>query len=109
MAGTISGLNAIRLCGYAFGMIITAAPQAAIYRRFVDAVPPAEPQVVVRDVACVDLEGISYTYPGTDRPALRDVSIRAERGSGTSACWCRSSASSSSRCVTWSRSVRRTT
>ncbi|WP_237771436.1 ATP-binding cassette domain-containing protein [Kribbella sp. ALI-6-A] len=80
VAGTISGLNAIRLCGYAFGMIVTAAPQARIYRHFVNSVPPAEPQVVVRDVACIELDGVGYTYPGTDRPALRDVSIRAERG-----------------------------
>jgi ATP-binding cassette subfamily B protein len=80
VAGTISGLNAIRLCGYAFGTIITAAPQARIYRRFVASVPPAAPQVVVREVRSLELDRVSFTYPGADRPALHDVSIRAERG-----------------------------
>ncbi|MGC4942743.1 ATP-binding cassette domain-containing protein [Kribbella sp. DT2] len=80
VAGTISGLNAIRLCGYAFGTIITATPQVRIYRRFVASVPPAEPQVVVRSVESIELEGVGYTYPGADRPALHDVSIHAERG-----------------------------
>ncbi|GAB3820249.1 ATP-binding cassette domain-containing protein [Kribbella italica] len=80
VAGTISGLNAIRLCGYAFGTIITASPQARIYRRFVASVPPAAPQLVVRDVGSLELDSVSFTYPGADRPALRDVSIRAERG-----------------------------
>jgi ATP-binding cassette, subfamily B, bacterial len=80
VAGTISGLSAIRLCGYAFGTIITAAPQARIYRRFVASVPPAAPQVVVRDVGSLELDRVSFTYPGADRPALHNVSIRAERG-----------------------------
>ncbi len=80
VAGTISGLNAIRLCGYAFGTIITASPQARTYRRFVASVPPADPQVVVRSVRSIELDAVSYAYPGADRPALRNVSIRAERG-----------------------------
>ncbi|GAA1513291.1 hypothetical protein GCM10009741_08950 [Kribbella lupini] len=80
VAGTISGLNAIRLCGYAFGTIITATPQARIYRRFVASVPPTAPQVVVRDVGSLELDRLSFTYPGADRPALHDVSIHAERG-----------------------------
>jgi hypothetical protein len=42
VAGIISGLNAIRWCGYAFGTIITAAPQARIYRKFLAAVPSAD-------------------------------------------------------------------
>lgn len=80
VAGTISGLNAIRTCGYAFGTIITAAPQALIYRRFLASVPPASPQTVRHRVGEVRLEHVSFTYPGAVEPALRDVSIRAERG-----------------------------
>ncbi|ADB32020.1 ABC transporter related protein [Kribbella flavida DSM 17836] len=80
VAGTISGLNAIRLCGYAFGTIITAAPQARIYRRFVASVPASVPQTVVRDVGSVCLENVGFSYPGADQEALRGVSIRAERG-----------------------------
>ncbi|MEV6284689.1 ATP-binding cassette domain-containing protein [Kribbella sp. NPDC051770] len=80
VAGTISGLNAIRLCGYALGTIITASPQARSYRRFVASVPPADPQVVARSVRSVELDAVSYRYPGAARPALHHVSIRAERG-----------------------------
>jgi ATP-binding cassette subfamily B protein len=80
VAGTISGLNAIRLCGYAFGTIITAAPQVRIYRRFVASIPPAAPQTVVREVGSLELDAVTFSYPGADHPALRNVSIRAERG-----------------------------
>lgn len=80
VAGTVSGLNAIRLCGYAFGAIITATPQALIYRRFLVGIPPALPQKVVHRVESVSLENVSYSYPGAAEPALSDVSIRAERG-----------------------------
>jgi ATP-binding cassette subfamily B protein len=80
VAGTISGLNAIRTCGYAFGTIITAAPQAAIYRRFMASVPPASPQKVTRDVHEACLQEVGFTYPGAAGPALTNVSIRAARG-----------------------------
>ncbi|MFB6722682.1 ATP-binding cassette domain-containing protein [Kribbella sp. NPDC056345] len=80
VAGTISGLNAIRLCGYAFGLIVTAAPRAATYRSFVRSVPAAEPQNVVRVVESVALDNITYSYPGAERPALANVSITARRG-----------------------------
>jgi ATP-binding cassette subfamily B protein len=80
VAGTISGLNAIRTCGYAFGTIITAAPQAAIYRRFLASVPPAPPQTIGHEVGEVCLQNVSFTYPGAAEPALKEVSIRAERG-----------------------------
>jgi ATP-binding cassette subfamily B protein len=80
VAGTISGLNAIRLCGYAFGTIITAVPQARIYRDFLASVPAAAPQTVVREVRSVAMDDVSYTYPGAAGPALKNVSIKAERG-----------------------------
>ncbi|WP_233711932.1 ATP-binding cassette domain-containing protein [Kribbella turkmenica] len=80
IAGTISGLNAIRQCGYAFGTIVTAAPQATMYRRFVRSVPPAPPQSIVRTVQSVALDNVSFQYPGAAAPALRDVRIEARRG-----------------------------
>ncbi|GAA0615811.1 ABC transporter ATP-binding protein [Kribbella sandramycini] len=80
VAGTISGLNAIRLCGYAFGSIVTATPQARIYRRFVASVPPAAPQTVVPVVESVALDNVTYRYPGADRPAFSNVSLSARRG-----------------------------
>ncbi|TWD83553.1 ATP-binding cassette subfamily B protein [Kribbella amoyensis] len=80
VAGAISGLNAIRLCGYAVGVIITATPQATIYRDFLATARPAEPQSVTREAASVRLEHVSYTYPGAAEPALKDVSIHANRG-----------------------------
>ncbi|WP_433022031.1 ATP-binding cassette domain-containing protein [Kribbella sp. CA-294648] len=80
VAGTISGLNAIRLCGYAFGSIVTTTPQAMIYRRFLASIPPAPKQQVIRNVGSVRLEHVSYSYPGAAEAALTDVSIRAERG-----------------------------
>jgi len=80
IAGTISGLNAIRLCGYAFGLIVTAAPRAATYRRFVGSVPPAAAQAVVPVVDSVALDNVSFSYPGARTPALRAASISAQRG-----------------------------
>ncbi|TCC66167.1 ABC transporter ATP-binding protein [Kribbella pittospori] len=80
VAGTISGLNAIRLCGYAFGTIVTAAPQARIYRRFVRSAPEREPQLVVLRVESVALDNVTFRYPGAPEPALRDVCIEARRG-----------------------------
>lgn len=80
VAGTISGLNAIRQCGYAFGTIITVAPQAEVYRRFVRSVPAGEPQSVVARVDSVALDNVSFSYPGASSAAVRDVCITARRG-----------------------------
>ncbi len=80
VAGTITGLNAIRQCGYAFGSIVTAAPQAAIYRRFVRSVPAGPRRAVVRQVHSVALDNVTFGYPGAAEPTLRDVSIEAHRG-----------------------------
>lgn len=80
IAGTISGLNAIRLCGYAFGLIVTAAPRATTYRGFVGSVPVAEPQTVVPVVESVALDNVSFGYPGAGTAALRDATITACRG-----------------------------
>lgn len=80
VAGTISGLNAIRQCGYAFGTIITVAPQAQVYRRFVRSVPAGEPQTVVSRVESVALDNVSFSYPGASAAAVRDVCITARRG-----------------------------
>jgi ATP-binding cassette subfamily B protein len=80
VAGTIAGLNSIRMCGYAFGSIVTATPQALIYRRFLKSIPPAPRQQVIRTADSVRLEHVGYSYPGAAEPALTDISIRAERG-----------------------------
>nr|WP_202892397.1 ABC transporter ATP-binding protein [Kribbella shirazensis] len=80
VAGTITGLNAIRQCGYAFGSIITAAPQAAIYRRFVHGVPESGPRAVVPRVESVALDNVSFSYPDAAAPTLCNVSIAARRG-----------------------------
>jgi ABC-type multidrug transport system fused ATPase/permease subunit len=80
VAGTISGLNAIRQCGYAFGTIVTASPQARSYRRFVRSVPRTPAQVVVPDVESVALDNVTFSYPGASGAALREVSIVARRG-----------------------------
>ncbi|MET9272680.1 ABC transporter ATP-binding protein [Kribbella sp. NPDC003557] len=80
VAGTITGLNAIRQCGYAFGSIVTAAPQAAIYRRFVRSIPDRSRRAVVRTVDSVALDNVTFGYPGAAGRALRDVCIEARRG-----------------------------
>ncbi|TDO60911.1 ATP-binding cassette subfamily B protein [Kribbella sp. VKM Ac-2571] len=80
VAGTITGLNAIRQCGYAFGSIVTAAPQAAIYRRFVRSVPAGPRRAVVRQVDSVALDNVTFGYPGAAEPTLCTVSIEARRG-----------------------------
>ena len=63
MAGIISGLNAIRWCGYAFGTIITAAPQARIYRQFLATIPRAEPQAIVHSARSVCLDDVTLMGP----------------------------------------------
>ncbi|MEU8223186.1 ABC transporter ATP-binding protein [Kribbella sp. NPDC048915] len=73
-------MNAIRQCGYAFGSIVTAAPQAAIYRRFVRSVPETPARAVVPVVHSVALDNISFQYPGAPEPTLADVSLHACRG-----------------------------
>ncbi|MGW7679923.1 ATP-binding cassette domain-containing protein [Kribbella sp. NPDC054772] len=78
VAGTITGLNAIRQCGYAFGGIVTAAPQARIYRRFVGSVRAGTTQAVAPMVESVALDHVSFSYDG--KPALRDVCLEARRG-----------------------------
>ncbi|WP_433168311.1 ATP-binding cassette domain-containing protein [Kribbella sp. CA-247076] len=78
IAGAISGLNAIRQCGYAFGTIVTATPQAGIYRRFVRSVPAQDEQSLVPSVLSVALDHVSFSYRG--EPALRDVCIEARQG-----------------------------
>ncbi|MGW6277998.1 ATP-binding cassette domain-containing protein [Kribbella sp. NPDC055071] len=80
VAGTISGLNAIRHCGYAFGTIVMAAPQSAIYRRFIRSVPRTVPQTVVPVVESVALDNVRFSYPGAGEPALRDACLTARRG-----------------------------
>ncbi|WP_238151220.1 ATP-binding cassette domain-containing protein [Kribbella sindirgiensis] len=80
VAGTITGLNAIRQCGYAFGSIVTAAPQAAIYRRFVRSASAGPRRAVVRRVDSVALDNVTFGYPGAAGPALRGVTIEARRG-----------------------------
>ena len=80
VAGTIAGLNATRQCGYAFGTIVTAAPQANTYRAFVGSVAPDARQVVVPYVESVALDNVTYRYPGAAEPALRNVTIEARRG-----------------------------
>ncbi|GAA3086872.1 ATP-binding cassette subfamily B protein [Kribbella aluminosa] len=106
VAGTITGLNGIRQCGYAFGSIVTTAPQAAIYRRFCSrtqaepaisaptrrtaagsacvqirsGVPAAPRRAVVRRVDSVALDNVTYAYPGAGEPTLRGVCIEARRG-----------------------------
>ncbi|MFF0340733.1 ATP-binding cassette domain-containing protein [Kribbella sp. NPDC004875] len=78
VAGTITGLNAIRQCGYAFGSIVTTTPQAMIYQRFVHAAPAPQQQRVVPEVGSVALEHVSFSYSG--KPALRKVCVQARRG-----------------------------
>lgn len=80
VAGTIAGLNATRQCGYAFGTIVTAAPQAKTYRTFVGSVTPDARQAVVPYVESVALDNVTYCYPGAVEPALREASIEVRRG-----------------------------
>lgn len=80
VAGMISGLSAIRSCGYAVGTIISAVPQAQVYRRFLASVPDHGPQGIVRGSRRVRLDQATVRYPGAAEPALKDVSIEAGHG-----------------------------
>lgn len=78
--GVIAGLQATRGAGFAMGDVISAAPLIARFRAFEQLAAPATAQHVVKEVDSLQARGVTVTYPGAERPALQDTSLRAERG-----------------------------
>lgn len=80
IVGVLSGVAATRGAGFAFGDLMACAPKVQNFRRFVDDDRRAE---VVHIRGCVDrlaVHGLTVRYPRTERPAVVDVSLQAEKG-----------------------------
>lgn len=80
IAGVISGIHAIRSSGNAFGQLVSAAPKAALFDAVVGSVPTALSAPGTPGTKHVRLANLRYTYPGSSRPALDDVSLEVRRG-----------------------------
>ncbi|SDS89386.1 ATP-binding cassette domain-containing protein [Microlunatus soli] len=81
--GVLAGLTATRGAGFAYGDLMAIAPKVGAFRRLVGAVPGAadrSDQQVVGDVATMEADDLTVTYPGAVHPALDGFSIRVERG-----------------------------
>lgn len=80
VAGILSGLSAIRFTGFAFGNVVSTAPQAEAYAAVVSESAPITvptPQIGVDHLAAT---GLTVRYPGATSTAIRDVSLAAHRG-----------------------------
>lgn len=80
VAGILSGLSAIRFTGFAFGNIVSTAPQAEAYAAIVEQAPPAGPQMSPLPVGKLAVRGLTVRYPDAPDPSVQEVSIAAARG-----------------------------
>ncbi|MGP5289329.1 ATP-binding protein of ABC transporter [Corynebacterium xerosis] len=78
--GVIAGLQATRGAGFALGDVISVAPKIVRFRELEELADSAPTQHVVGEVGSLEAHGLSITYPGADRPAVQDASLRAEAG-----------------------------
>lgn len=78
--GVIAGLQATRGAGFAMGEVISAAPLIARFRSFEKLADTSSPQQVVSEVDTLNVQAVTVTYPGAERPALSDASLQARRG-----------------------------
>lgn len=82
IVGILTGLQAVRASGYAFGAVMSAAPHHEVLRRLRQTTEATEERPVparMRPVALA-VERLTVMYPGASVPALDDVSFRAARG-----------------------------
>ncbi|WP_091533371.1 ABC transporter ATP-binding protein [Microlunatus soli] len=80
VAGILSGLSAIRFTGFAFGNIVSTAPQAEAYAAVVGTAEPDDPTSGPATVGRLTAEAVSVSYPDAAGWAVRDVSLTVEKG-----------------------------
>src|SRR4051812_3166133 len=74
----------VRSLGKLVNRIYSASAAAERIIEFMDEEPavtsPAHPRALEGPARTVAFEGVTFRYPGTDRPAVQDVSFQLERG-----------------------------
>ncbi|MFD2078380.1 ATP-binding cassette, subfamily B [Actinopolymorpha cephalotaxi] len=80
IVGVLSGVAATRSAGFSFGRLISFAPKVRAYRQFVESVSPSVDTQIRADAESVSARRLTVTYPGSDVPAIRDLSVSAEKG-----------------------------
>ncbi|MGW0228497.1 ABC transporter ATP-binding protein [Actinopolymorpha singaporensis] len=80
IVGVLSGVAATRDAGFSFGDLISFAPKVRAYRQFVESVPRSADTQSRADAQSVDVRRLTVTYPGSERPAIRELSLSAEKG-----------------------------
>jgi ATP-binding cassette, subfamily B, bacterial len=78
--GVLAGIEATRGAGFAIGEVLSATPRVKTFRDVVGHSVDLIPMPVVPDVASLEAESITVTYPRARRPALDSASIQVSRG-----------------------------
>ena len=80
IVGILTGLQAVRASGYAFGAVMSAAPHYEVLRRLRQTTEAALYVPARTRPGALAVERLTVMYPGASVPALNDVSFRAARG-----------------------------
>lgn len=80
IVGILTGLQAVRASGYAFGAVMSAAPHYEVLRRLRQTTEAALYVPARTRPGALAVERLTVMYPGASVPALNDVSLRAARG-----------------------------
>ena len=80
LVGVLSGVAATRSAGFSFGDLISFAPKVRAYRQFVESVSPSVDSPIRADAQSIDARCLTVTYPGSETPAIGDVSLSAQKG-----------------------------
>jgi ATP-binding cassette, subfamily B, bacterial len=78
--GVVSGMEATRGAGFSIGEVLSAAPRVNTFRDVVGRPVDVTPIPVVPDVASLEAQSITVTYPRARHPALDSASIQVSRG-----------------------------
>jgi ATP-binding cassette subfamily B protein len=78
--GVVSGMEATRGAGFAIGDVLSAAPRVKTFRDVVSHPVDMAPIPIVPDVASLEAQSITVTYPQARHPALDSASIQVSRG-----------------------------
>lgn len=81
IVAVLAGLDATRNAGFSFGDLISFGPKVMAYRRLIDSRPIDDhSHAPTWSARAVEVNQITVSYPGTDHPAVRDVSLSARAG-----------------------------
>jgi len=80
IVGVLAGLAATRSAGFSFGDLMSYAPKIRAYRRFVMSAPAGAEQVLAEDARLIEVDGLTVSYPGSEKPTVDQIDIRAAKG-----------------------------